>query len=127
MTTLGKFVAVIASLALFLMPASAMPLHCLLMGVAGGIHHQCHMTEASPSGDQVGALPSHYSCCSVSPAESESTTVPLPPPAKGAVAQVATDAFLVDLMALAVDQGLSDSNPQSPGGLRQAVLCVFLI
>lgn len=129
MTGIGKFVALVASIAVFVMPAAAMPLHCILMVPSGGNVHPCHMMGMSSSADseQVSAAPFDHSCCQVSAARPESMTVPQPPSSKGILAPPTTNALLADLPAAPVLHERLDWTAPSPGGPPQAVLCTFLI
>ena len=126
MTGIGKLVAVVVSITLFVMPAAAMPLHCILMTPSGESAHPCHMMGMNSSADQVKAAPSDRSCCEVSAARPESITAPQAP-VTSLVAPSASQAFLSDLPASPVAHGPFDWNVQSPGGPPQAVLCTFLI
>lgn len=127
MTRIRKFAAVVASIAVFAMPAATLSLHCVLMTPLGGNpHHQCHMMGMYPSADQVKAAPSVRPCCEVSAARPESITVPQASVARS-VAPTASQAFLSDLPAAPVVHGSFDWNVKSPGGPPQAALCTFLI
>jgi len=123
---MGKVVAVVASIAMFVMPAATMPLHCLLMTPAGENAHPCHMMEMNSTGDQIKAATSDRSCCAVSAARPESIAVPQAP-VTSSVAPTASQTFLSDLPAVPVVQGRFDWNAHSPGAPPQAVLCTFLI
>jgi len=125
MTSIGKLVAVVVSITLFVMPAAAMPLHCILMTPSGENTHPCHMMGMNSSADQIKAAPSDRSCCEVSAARPESITVPQVP-VTSSVAPAA-QAFLSDLPAAPVVYEPFDWNVQSPGGPPQAFLCTFLI
>lgn len=128
MTSLGKFVALIASIALFVGPVTAMPLHCILMAHSGSENpHQCHMSEVNSSANQITAPLSNYSCCHVSAAEPGSVTLPQLPAGMGTAAYLAINAFMFDLPVAPVCSKASDGIVQSPGGSPQAVLCIFLI
>ncbi len=126
MTRIWKLAAVVASITLFVMPAAAMPLHCIFMIPSGESAHPCHMMGMNSSTDQIKTAPSDHSCCQVSAARPESITVPQAP-VDSLVAPTASSAFLSDLPAIPVVHGPVDWNMQSPGGLPQAVLCTFLI
>ncbi len=126
MTGIGKLVAVVVSITVFVMPAAAMPLHCILMTPSGESAHPCHMMGMSSAADQMKAAPSDPSCCEVSAARPELITVPQAPVASS-VAPTASQAFLSDLPAAPGVYGPFDWNVPSPGGLPQAVLCTFLI
>jgi hypothetical protein len=128
MTRIWKFVAVVASIAVFAMPAATLSLHCVLMAPIGdNPNHQCHMMMGmNPSADQINAAPVNQSCCQVSAARPESITVPQAPVTRS-VAPTASQAFLSDLPPVPVVHGSSDWNVKSPGGPPQAILCTFLI
>lgn len=127
MKRIGKFVAVLASIALFVMPAATMPLHCIFKASSGGNTHPCHMMGMNSSADQINAAPSNHSCCQVSAAKPESITVPQSPAGKGMVAPATTNAFLSDLPTAPVLHELFDWTVKSPAGPPLAVLCTFLI
>lgn len=126
MTGIGKLVAVMASITLFVMPAAAMPLHCILMTPSGESAHPCHMMGMRSSADQIKTVPTDHSCCAVSAARPESITVPQAP-VTSLVAPTASQAFSSDLPAAPVVHWSPNWNVQSPGGPPQAVLCTFLI
>jgi hypothetical protein len=126
MTGIGKFAAVLLSIAIFAMPAATMPLHCILKAPSSGSTHPCHMMGMNPSADRINAAPVNRSCCEVSAARPESITVPQAPVTRS-VAPTASQAFLSDLPAAPVVHGSFDWNVKSPGGPPQAVLCTFLI
>jgi hypothetical protein len=127
MTRIWKFVAVVASIAVFAMPAATLSLHCVLMPPLGdNPHHQCRMMVMNPSADQIDAAPVNHSCCAVSAAKTESTTLPRDPGTRS-VAPTALRAFLSDVPAAPVVHELVDWNVQSPGAPPQSVLCTFLI
>jgi hypothetical protein len=127
MTRIWKFVAVVASIAVFAMPAATLSLHCVLMASLGdNPHQQCHMMRMNPSADQIKTAPSDRSCCEVSAARPESITVPQAPVTRSG-APTALRAFLSDLPAAPVAHEPFDWNVQSPGAPPQAVLCTFLI
>ena len=129
MNYVAKFVAVVASIAIFAMPAAAMPLHCMLKAPSGESTHPCHMVGMSSSADpaQIGSAPVDHSCCQVSAAKPETMTAPQSPSGKGILAPPTTSALLADLPALPVVHDLLDWTVPSPGGTPQAVLCTFLI
>jgi hypothetical protein len=126
MTRIGKFVAVVASIAVFVMPAATMPLHCILMVPSGGNAHPCHMMGMESSADQIKAASDH-SCCQLSVARPESIATPRAPADGRIVLPPSSVAFLSDLPAVPMVHGALDRNVQSPGGPPQAVLCTFLI
>jgi hypothetical protein len=126
MTYIGKFAAVVLSIAIFAMPAATMPLHCLLMPPSGENAHPCHMMGMNPSADNIKATPSDRSCCAVSAARPESIAVPQAP-VTSSVAPTASQTFLSDLLAAPVVHGRLDWIVQSPGAPPQALLCTFLI
>jgi hypothetical protein len=126
MTHIGKVAAVVASIAIFVMPAATIPLHCFLMAPSGETTHPCHMMGMNPSADQIKAMPSDHSCCKVSAARPESITVPQTPVATS-VAPKASQAFLSDLPAASAVHVPFDRIVQSLGAPPQAVLCTFLI
>lgn len=131
MTLIGKLAAVVASIALFVMPAAAMPLHCVLTAPAEQAGHPtCHhmMMGDNPSADQIAAgTPSDHSCCQVSAAKPESITVPQSPAGKGIVPPPAASVALSDLPALRVLHERYDWTLVLPDGPPQEVLCTFLI
>jgi hypothetical protein len=128
MTRIGKFVAVVASIAVFAMPAATLSLHCVLMAPMGdNPHHQCHMMGTNPAADQINAAPVNHSCCQVSAAKPESMTVPRPPSGKGILAPPSTNALSADLPAAPVLHEPLDWTALSPSSPPQAVLCTFLI
>ena len=126
MTRIWKLAAVVASITLFVIPAAAMPLHCIFMTSSGESAHPCHMMGMTSSADQIKTAPSGHSCCEVSAARPESITVPQAPVARS-VAPTVSQAFLSDLPAAPVVHGSFGWNVKSPGGPPQAVLCTFLI
>lgn len=126
MTRIWKLAAVVASVTLLVMPAAAMPLHCILMTPSGANAHSCHMMGMNSSADEIKAAPSDRSCCAVSAARPESITVPQAP-VTSSVAPTASETFLSDIPASPVVHGPLDWNVQSPGGAPQSVLCTFLI
>jgi hypothetical protein len=127
MTRIVKFVALVASIAVFVMPAATMPLHCVLMAPSGGDAHPCHMMGMTSSANQITTAPSDHSCCQVSAARPEPITVPRAPAGSGIVVPLTLLAFLSDLPAVPALREAFDWNVQSPGGPPQAVLCTFLI
>jgi|SRR5215469_1408184 len=126
MTRIAKFVGVLVSIAIFVMPAAAMPFRCLLMTSTREGANPCHMMAMTPSPDasQLGANVDH-SCCQVSAARPESMTVPAAS-GKWTIAPPAVTVTLVDLSAAPVRRDVLDFAP-SPGGPPLAVLCTFLI
>jgi hypothetical protein len=128
MKRIWKFVAVVASIAVFAMPAATLSLHCVLMAPLGdNPHHQCHMMGVNPSADQINAAPVNHSCCTVSAAKPESATVPRAPAGSGIVVPLTSVAFLSDLPAVPAADETFEWDLQSPGGPPQAFLCTFLI
>lgn len=127
MTSIGKFVAVVAIIAVFAMPAATMPLHCMLMTTSGNNGHPCHMMGVNPSAEQMSAVPFDHSCCQVSTAKTESITMPQPPSGKALVAPPAPNTFLSELPAESVLREAFGWRIASPSGPPQAVLCTFLI
>jgi predicted component of type VI protein secretion system len=131
MTLVGKFAAVVASIALFLMPAAAMPFHCMLTApVEPAGHPTCHhmMMGDKPAADQIAAgTPSDHSCCQVSAAKPESLTTPQSPAGKRILPPPATNAMLSDLPTARVPHEPFDWTSVLPDGPPQAVLCTFLI
>jgi hypothetical protein len=127
MARIWKFVAVVASIAVFAMPAATLSLHCVLMAPLGDNPHQhCHMMGMNPAADQINAAPVNHSCCAVSAAKTESITLPRDP-GTSSIAPTALRAFLSDVPAAPVVHELFDWNVQSPGAPLQAVLCTFLV
>lgn len=126
MTCIGKFAAVALSIAIFAMPAVAMPLHCLLMAPSGENAHPCHMMEMHSSADNIKGTPSDRSCCEVAAARPQPFTVPQAPVTNSG-APPASQAFLSDLPAAPAVHEPFDWNVQSPAAPLQAVLCTFLI
>jgi hypothetical protein len=128
MTRIWKFVAVVASIAVFAMPAATLSLHCVLMPPLGdNPHHQCRMMAMNSSADQIKTAPSGRSCCEVSAAKPESMTVPQSPSGKGILAPPTTNALSTDLPAAPVLHELLDRTALLTGGPPLAVLCTFLI
>jgi hypothetical protein len=128
MRRMWKFVAVLASIAVFAMPAATLSLHCVLMAPLGDDpHHQCHMMGMNPAADQINAAPVNHSCCQVSATKPESMTVPQSPSGKGILVPPTANALSADLPAAPVLHRPLDWTAPSPGGPPQAVLCTFLI
>ena len=130
MTVMGKFVAVVVGIAMFVMPAAAMPLHCILMvPLSGGENPEpCHMLGMLPSADdQINAAPVDLSCCAVSAALPESIIVPRVPADSGTLVPATSVAFSSDLPPVQIAYDLPNGNAPSPGGPSRAVLCTFLI
>jgi hypothetical protein len=127
MTRIAKLVALVASIAVFVMPAASMPIHCILKAPAGGSTHPCHMIGMSSSADQINAALVDHSCCTVSAAKPESATVPRAPAGSGIVVPLTSVAFLSDLPAVPAVDETFEWDLQSPGGPPQAFLCTFLI
>lgn len=128
MTLVRKLVAIIAGIALFVMPAAAMPLHCILMASARQAGHStCHMMMGdNPSSGPVAAAPSNHSCCQVSGAKPESITVQHSPASKEMIPTFAKTALLPDPPAIG-RRNFFDRTSQLPSGSPQAVLCTFLV
>ncbi len=128
MTRIGKFVAVLASIAVFAMPAAAVSLPCMIAALSGEANaHHCHMMMAvNSSADQISASP-HHSCCQVSAAKPESMSVLQSPAGKGIVAPPATNALLSDRSAEPVLHRPFAPTVLSRSSPPQAVLCTFLI
>ena len=127
MTPMGKFIALVASIAVFVMPATTMPLHCILEAPTEN-HPPCHMVMGmSPSADQINAGPSDHSCCRVSASKPESISVPQSSSGKGIFVPSTTNSLLADLPAASAMHERFDWPVQSPGGPALAVLCTFLI
>ena len=125
-----KFVtAVLASIAVFVMPAASMPLHCMLRAPSGESAHPCHMMgmSSSTAADQISSAPFDHSCCQVSAAKTESISVTASPSGKGTLAPPTTSALLTNLPAEPALRDHLDLSAPSPGGPPQAVLCTFLI
>jgi hypothetical protein len=129
MTCSAKVVAIIASMAVFVMPAATMPLHCTLGVPSGQTVDSCHMGGiGSFAGDKlVNSTPFDHSCCQVSAPKPESLTVSQSSTSKGIHAPATTNLFLVDLSAAPALREVLHSTMPSDGGLPQAVLCTFLI
>ena len=122
----GKVVALVASVAMFVMPATPLPLHCVLMAhqSAAGPHPCGMMRFGAPSGNQTSAVPSELPCCHVSPAKTESTvSAPLP----SFAVYLAAEIVLPKTAAAPAFTKNFDENERSPGHSPQAVLCTFLI
>jgi hypothetical protein len=126
MKGIGKFAAVVLSLAIFAAPAAAMPLHCLFMAPSGANAHPCPMMGMDSSSDNIKAAPSDRSCCEVAAARPHPFTVSQAP-VTNSVAPTTTQTFLFDLPAAPVARGPLDWIAQLPGAPPQAVLCTFLI
>ena len=126
MKCIGKFAAVVLSMAIFAMPAAAMPLHCLLMAPSGANAHPCPMMGMDSSSDNIKAAPSDRSCCEVAAARPQPFTVSQAP-VTNSFAPAASQALLSDLPAAPVAHGPFDWIAQLPGAPPQAVLCTFLI
>lgn len=126
MTCRGKFVAVVLSMAIFAMPAAALPLHCLLTAPSGENAHPCHMMGMESSADNIKATPSDRSCCEVAAARPQPFSVPQAP-VTNSFAPTTAQTFLSDLPAAPVVREPFDWNVQSPAAPPQAVLCTFLI
>lgn len=130
MTRTTKFVtAVFVAIAVFVMPAASMPLHCMLMAPSGETANPCQMMGMSPSAGaaQFNSAPFNHPCCQASAVKPETMTVPQSPSGKGLLALPPTGKLLADLPAVTVVHNLLDSTVPSPGGPPQAVLCTFLI
>src|SRR5262245_32857505 len=129
MTWVGKLVAIIASVAVFLMPAAALPLHCILTVPSGQGADPCRMMGMTPSAnvEQIGSAPFDHSCCQVSAPRVQSPTVPQSSATRQILAPPTTNGLLVVLPAARNLRGLPHSPSPSPGGPPQAVLCTFLI
>ena len=125
---MGKLVAVVASIAVFVMPAATMPFHCMLRAPSGETH-PCPMMGRSSSADEEQVSLAHFdhSCCQVSTAKPESLTVPQSSSGKRILAPPTTNAVLADLPAAPLLHELRESAVPSLGGPPQAVLCTFLI
>ena len=127
MTCISKLAAVLVSITLFVMPAAAMPLHCIFMTPSGEIPHPCQMMGMNSSSDQFQTTPSDHSCCQVSAAKPESITVAQAPGGSEIVVPLTAVAFLSDLPAVPAASETFDRAVQSPGGPPQALLCTFVI
>lgn len=132
MKRMGKFVAVVASIALFVMPVAAMPLHCLFStssGAASGeADHSCHhMMETSSAPTQFAAASPNHSCCQVSAGKPEAITAAPSPAGKEIVAPPTTIGLVSDLAAAQVRHERFDWAVSLPGGPPLAVLCTFVI
>lgn len=130
MTRTGKLVAAVVGITMFVMPAAAMPLHCILTASSGQAEHPtCHMRMGmNPTADQITpAAPSDHSCCQAPAAKPESVTVPRSPTGKRMIAPPATNGLLSDLPPVAVRHELLARTAKSAGGPPLAVLCTFLI
>lgn len=126
MACIGKFAAVVLSIAIFAMPSAAMPLHCMLMAPSSGSPHPCHMMGMNAAADQINGASVNQVCCTVSAARPESIIVPQTP-VTNSVAPAASPALPSDLPAAPVSHVFPDRIVQSPGAPPQAVLCTFLI
>lgn len=126
MAHIGKFAAVVLSIAIFVMPAAAMPLHCILKVPSSGSTHPCHMMGMNPFANQINAALVSHSCCTVAAAKLEPIAVPRTTGANSA-APAASSAFLSDLPVTPVLRKPSDWIAQSPGAPPHALLCTFLI
>lgn len=132
MTRAIKFVtAVVAVIAVFVMPAASMPLHhCMLTAPTGESSSPCHMIAmGSPAnGLQVSAAPFDHSCCQVSAARTEALTVPQVPSGRGVLAPASSaNTLLAGMLATPVVRELLVRTAPPPGGVPQAVLCTFII
>jgi hypothetical protein len=126
MAHIGKLAAVVLSIAIFAMPAAAMPLHCILKVPSSGTAHPCHMMGMNPFANQINAALANHSCCTVAAAKPEPVAV-LQAPVTNSAAPAASPAYLSDLPDAPVFHEPSDWIAQSPGAPPQAVLCTFLI
>lgn len=125
-----KFVAaVLAVIAVFVVSAAAMPLHCMFMAPSGEGGQPCHMMGMSSPADgvQVSSAPFDHSCCQVSAAKPESLTVPQSPSGKGVLAPPAANALLAELPTAPVLRQFLVWTAPPPSGPPQAVLCTFVI
>jgi hypothetical protein len=122
-----KFVAVLASIAVFMLPAATMPLQCLLMGPPKGehCHHHVMVTENAPE-KQLNPVSYNRLCCDVSAKTAESITLPPLPAGERIVITPIRNTLRSDLLTLTVHKG-HDCALVLPGGPPQAVLCTFLI
>lgn len=130
MARIRKFVAVAVGIAMVVMPAAKMPLHCILTASAEQAGHPtCHMMGDNPVGDQITATaPSDHSCCQVSAARTEALTVPRMPSDAGVLLPPSSANTLLagTLATLVVREFLVRTAPP-PRGAPQPVLCTFLI
>lgn len=126
---MGRFVAVVASITMLVMPAAALPLHCILTASSGQAGHPtCHMMMGmNPAADQITPAPSNHACCQVSAARPESLTAPQSPTGKEMIAPPAASALLSDLAPAPVLPRFPGRTAQSPSGPPLALLCTFLI
>jgi hypothetical protein len=129
MSRSAKLVAIIASMAVFVMPAATMPLHCTFGVPSGQTVDPCHMAGMSSSAgtELVNSTPFDHSCCQASAPKPESLTASQSSTGKGILAPATTNVFLVDLSATPALREVPYSTMPSHGGLPQAVLCTFLI
>lgn len=128
MKRIGKIVAMLVGIALFAMPAVAMPLHCILMVPSGAENpHPCHMMAGAPSADRIGAVPPNLSCCRVSAAKPEAVISPQAPSSSGLLVQPAVSTLLLDPPDSPVVHEPPDWATQSRGTPPQALLCTFLV
>ncbi|MBZ5612366.1 MAG: hypothetical protein LAO23_00035 [Acidobacteriia bacterium] len=126
MAHIGKYAAVVLSIAIFAMPAAAMPLHCILNAPSSGSTHPCHMMGMNPFANQINAALVNHSCCTVAAAKPEPITMPQAPVTNSA-APATSPEFLSDFPVAPVLHEPSDRIAQSPGAPPQAVLCTFLV
>ncbi len=125
MTRLGKFVGVLAVLAVLAMPAAALASCWTAVTMSAGCP-LCAGISHDPSQLSIQGAPAGTSCCDVSsskPAPASelqlpATTTVLAPPSNGAIAVSVSSATRVDTSTWDFT-----SPPVSP----QAVLCTFLI
>jgi hypothetical protein len=129
MIRMGKLVAIIASIAVFAMPAATLPLHCILKAPSGQSPDPCRMMGMSPSAnaEQVKSAPFDHSCCQVSAPRAESPPVPQSSAAKRILTPPGTNGLLAFLPATPDLSGLSHSPASSHGNPPQALLGTFLI
>jgi hypothetical protein len=129
MSRMGKLVAIIVSIAVFVMPAATLPLHCIFKAPSGQSADPCRMIgmSTSESAEQVKSAPFDHSCCQVSAPRTESPTVPQSSAAKQILTPTITNGLLAVLPATPDLRGLPHSPASSPAGPPQAVLCTFLI
>lgn len=128
MTGRGKFVAIVAGIMILVMPAAAMPLHCVLMAPTGNNADHCHMAGmSSPAGQSVKGSPTDHSCCQGAAAKTESIALPRAS-SQGEIAVPPTAlAHLFSVSATLTVRESFDPRGQLPGGPHLAVLCTFLI
>jgi hypothetical protein len=128
MKGVAKFIAVVASITVLVVPAATMPLHCILMAPSGSeTPHQCHMMGGISLANQISAVPSTNSCCQVPAAKPEAMIVPQSPVGKEIIVVPDTGSLLVDIQEESVLHGSLNWAAQSPGATPQAVLCTFLV